>query len=124
MWHCSLIVSRFYFLFTIVMKVLISCTENPKIFIEVLDELEHFIDKKKILDEKIISVGPPSVSKFCNPHNVFFLLTLILLLFRLRFSETILKLPGPILSGAPIRIFGSFTLLRYETLFFLGKFSF
>jgi hypothetical protein len=33
------------------MKVLISCTENPKIFIEVLDELELFIDKKVIFDE-------------------------------------------------------------------------
>jgi hypothetical protein len=50
----------FYFLFTIVMKVLISCTENPKIFIEVLDELELFIDKKVIFDEKKISVGAPS----------------------------------------------------------------
>jgi hypothetical protein len=36
----------FYFLFTIVMKVLISCTENSKFFIEDLDELELFIDKK------------------------------------------------------------------------------
>jgi hypothetical protein len=35
----------FYFLFTIVMKVLISCTEKPNFFIEVLDELELFIDK-------------------------------------------------------------------------------
>jgi hypothetical protein len=42
----------FYFLFTIVMKVLISCTENPKNFIEVLDELELFIDKIVIFDEK------------------------------------------------------------------------
>jgi hypothetical protein len=42
------------------MKVMISCTENPKNFIEVLDELELFIDKKVTLDEKIISVGPPS----------------------------------------------------------------
>jgi hypothetical protein len=42
------------------MKVLISCTENPKFFIEVLDELEIFIDKKVIFDEKKISVGPPS----------------------------------------------------------------
>jgi hypothetical protein len=42
------------------MKVLISCTENPKIFIEVLDELELFIDKKVIFDEKKVSVGPPS----------------------------------------------------------------
>jgi hypothetical protein len=37
------------------MKVLISCTENPKIFIEVLDELELFIDEKVIFDEKKIS---------------------------------------------------------------------
>jgi hypothetical protein len=42
------------------MKVLISCTENPKVFIEVLDELELFIDKKVIFDEKNFSVGPPS----------------------------------------------------------------
>jgi hypothetical protein len=28
------------------MKVLIACTENPKIVIEVLDGLELFIDKK------------------------------------------------------------------------------
>jgi hypothetical protein len=34
------------------MKVLISCTENPNLFIEVLDELELFIDKKVIFDEK------------------------------------------------------------------------
>jgi hypothetical protein len=57
------------------MKVLISCTEKPKIFIEALDELELFINKKVIFDEKKISVGPPrrlpSVSKFCNPHNFF-----------------------------------------------------
>jgi hypothetical protein len=37
------------------MKVLISCTKNPKKFIEVLDELELFIDKKVIFDEKKIS---------------------------------------------------------------------
>jgi hypothetical protein len=43
------------------MKVLISCSENPKFFIEVLDELELFIDKKVIFDEK----------KFSNPHNFF-----------------------------------------------------
>jgi hypothetical protein len=61
----------FYFLFTIVMKVLISCTEKPKFFIEVLDELEPFINKKVIFDEKKISGGLPSVSKFCNPHNFF-----------------------------------------------------
>jgi hypothetical protein len=34
------------------MKVLISCTEKPKIFIEVLDEIELFIDIKVIFDEK------------------------------------------------------------------------
>jgi hypothetical protein len=59
------------------MKVLISfsCTEKPNFFIEVLDELELFIDKKVIFDEKKFSVGPPcrlpSVSKFCNPHTFF-----------------------------------------------------
>jgi hypothetical protein len=42
------------------MKVLISCTANPKNFIGVLDELELFIDKKVISDEKFFSVGPPS----------------------------------------------------------------
>jgi hypothetical protein len=42
------------------MKELISCTENPKFVIEVLDELELFIDKKVIFDEKKISVGPPA----------------------------------------------------------------
>jgi hypothetical protein len=45
-------------------------------FTEVLDELELFIDKKVIFNEKKILVGPPSslpsVSKFCNPHNFFF----------------------------------------------------
>jgi hypothetical protein len=54
------------------MKVLISFTEKPKIFMEVLDELELFIDKKVIFDGKNISVGLPSVSEFCNPHNFFF----------------------------------------------------
>jgi hypothetical protein len=39
------------------MKVLISCTENPRIYIEVLDELELFIDKEVIFDEKNSSVG-------------------------------------------------------------------
>jgi hypothetical protein len=58
------------------MKVLISCTEKPIFFIEVLDQLELFIDKKVIFDENFFSVGPPrrrlpSVSKFCNPHNFF-----------------------------------------------------
>jgi hypothetical protein len=42
------------------MKVLILSTEKPKIFIEVLDELELFIVKKVIFDENKISVGPPS----------------------------------------------------------------
>jgi hypothetical protein len=49
------------------MKVLISCTENPKKFIEVLDELELFIEKKVILDEKKVSVGPPSA--ICRPSS-------------------------------------------------------
>jgi hypothetical protein len=44
------------------MKVLISCTEKPKIFIEVLDELELFIDKKVIIDEKNFSVGLTSAA--------------------------------------------------------------
>jgi hypothetical protein len=47
----------YFFLFTIVMKVLISCTEKPKKFIEVLDELELFIDKKVFFDEKKIPSG-------------------------------------------------------------------
>jgi hypothetical protein len=49
----------FFSIFTfylVVIKVLISCTENPKFFIKVLDEL----DKKVIFDEKKISVGLPS----------------------------------------------------------------
>jgi hypothetical protein len=50
---------RFYFLFTIVMKVLVSGTDNPNLLIEVLDELELFIDKKIIFDGKKMSVGPP-----------------------------------------------------------------
>jgi hypothetical protein len=41
------------------MKVLISCTENPKIYIEVLDELVLFIDKKVIFDENFFSIDPP-----------------------------------------------------------------
>jgi hypothetical protein len=44
------------------MKVLILYTEKPKIFIEILDELELFIDNKVIFDEKKISVGPPSAA--------------------------------------------------------------
>jgi hypothetical protein len=35
---------------------------KPKIFIEVLDKLELYIDKKVIFDEKKISVGPPSAA--------------------------------------------------------------
>jgi hypothetical protein len=50
---------RFYFLFTIVMKVLVSGTDNPNLLIEVLDELELFIDKKIIFDGKKMFVGPP-----------------------------------------------------------------
>jgi hypothetical protein len=41
------------------MKVLISSTENPKKFIVVLNELEHFIDKKVIFGGNFFSVGPP-----------------------------------------------------------------
>jgi hypothetical protein len=33
---------------------------NPNIFIEILDELELFIDKKVIFDEKNLSVGSPA----------------------------------------------------------------
>jgi hypothetical protein len=63
---------HFYFLFTIVMKVLISCTENPKIFIVVLDELELFIDKKVIFDEKKFLgpfhlKGPKQIFRFDVP---------------------------------------------------------
>jgi hypothetical protein len=32
---------------------------KPNFFFEVLDELELFIDKKEIFDERKISVGPP-----------------------------------------------------------------
>jgi hypothetical protein len=48
------------------MEVLISCTKNSIFFIEVLDELELFIDKKVIFDEKKISVGPPSAAAVCR----------------------------------------------------------
>jgi hypothetical protein len=34
------------------MKVWVPCTENPIIFIEVLDELQFFIDKIVIFSEK------------------------------------------------------------------------
>jgi hypothetical protein len=61
------------------MKVLILCSENPKICIEVLDELELFIDKRVIFDEIFFLrrsdaavCRPPSDSKFCNPYNFFF----------------------------------------------------
>jgi hypothetical protein len=53
------------------MKVLISCTENPKIFIEVLDELELFINKKVIFDEKKISVGVGPPSAVCRLSTNF-----------------------------------------------------
>jgi hypothetical protein len=47
------------------MKVLkvFSCTEKPIFFIEVLDELELFIDKKVIFDGKKNSVGPSAVRR-------------------------------------------------------------
>jgi hypothetical protein len=50
------------------MKVLIPCTENPNIFTELLDELELFIDKKVIFDEKNIFVGPPSAFRRAVCH--------------------------------------------------------
>jgi hypothetical protein len=56
------------------MKVLISCTEYPKTFIKVLDELELFIDKKVIFDEKKF----PSVRRrrdVCHLSANFVLLT-------------------------------------------------
>jgi hypothetical protein len=61
------------------MKVLISCTEKPKTFIENLDEFELFIDKKVNFDEKkipsvrraVCRPPAPSVSKFCNLPNFF-----------------------------------------------------
>jgi hypothetical protein len=37
--------------------------EKPKIFIEVLDELELFIDKKVIIDGYFFSVGQPSAAQ-------------------------------------------------------------
>jgi hypothetical protein len=39
---------------------IVSCTEKPNFFIEVLDELELFIDKKVIFEAKFFSVGLPS----------------------------------------------------------------
>jgi hypothetical protein len=42
--------------------------EKSKFFIEVLDELELFIDKKVVFDEKKISVGPPSATA-CRPPS-------------------------------------------------------
>jgi hypothetical protein len=52
------------------MKVLISCTEKPKNFIEVLNELELFIDKKVIFDEKKMSVGPLSAVRRLSANFV------------------------------------------------------
>jgi hypothetical protein len=52
---------------------------KTKIFIEVLDELEHFIGKKVIFDENKISVGPPRavcrLSANLVIHITFFLST-------------------------------------------------
>jgi hypothetical protein len=45
----------FDFIFTILMKVLVSCMENPNLFIEVLDKLGHFIDKNVDFDQNKIS---------------------------------------------------------------------
>jgi hypothetical protein len=49
---------------------LISCTENPKKFIEFLDELELLIERRVIFDEKKISVGPPSAVRRGAPSAV------------------------------------------------------
>jgi hypothetical protein len=48
------------------MKVLVSYTENPNFFIEVLDKLELFIDYKVIFDEKQF----PSVRRRRLPSTV------------------------------------------------------
>jgi hypothetical protein len=49
------------------MKVLISCTEKPNFFIEVLDELELFTDKKVIFyEKKIPSVRRAAPSAVCQ----------------------------------------------------------
>jgi hypothetical protein len=56
------------------MKVLILCTENPKFFIEVLGELELFIDKRVIFDEKKIAVCRLSANFVI--HITFFLFNL------------------------------------------------
>jgi hypothetical protein len=45
---------HFYFIFTTVMKILVSCTENRNFFIKVLNELRLFIDKKVIFSKKKI----------------------------------------------------------------------
>jgi hypothetical protein len=54
------------------MKVLILCTENTKKFIEVLDELELFIEKKVIFDEIFF----PSIRRLpftiCRPLSAVF----------------------------------------------------
>jgi hypothetical protein len=63
------VLCHFYFLFTTVMKILVSCTENPNFFIEVLDEQRLFIDKKVIFSNKKKSVGLPS--SVCRPEFKF-----------------------------------------------------
>jgi hypothetical protein len=93
---------NFYFLFTIVMKVLISCTEKPNFFIEVLDKLEFFIDKKCFL---------PSVGKCCNPHNVTWVLWF-------------LRLPGLIPSGSPHTNFWLLYTFKVLNILFFGKIFF
>jgi hypothetical protein len=85
------------------MKILISCTENPNFFIEVLDELELFIDNKVIFDKKKnpsvrrAVCRSPYVSKFCNPHN-FFPFNLDTSPFQVKFSKRNLS---PIVFQAP-----------------------
>jgi hypothetical protein len=71
------------------MKALISCTENPKNFIEVLDELELFIDKKGIFDEKK-HFRRSTVCRLSGNfviHLTFFPFNLDTSPFRLRLSE-------------------------------------
>jgi hypothetical protein len=55
---------HFYFL----LKVLISCTENTKYFIEVLHELRLLIHKKLIFSEKKIQSVNHTKYKFVRPH--------------------------------------------------------
>jgi hypothetical protein len=47
-------VNDFYFLFTIVKKVLVTWTENPN-----SERIRIFYRKKVIFDEKKLSVSPP-----------------------------------------------------------------